>query len=79
MRAERLRVVWEVAKAKEMTSACARHIDVESERNFRISASRTCRTTVAGWATGLTRLSLIYNTRQLRSTAASTNCTASSA
>src|SRR5690606_19003591 len=63
----------------EITSACARHIEADSERNLRISASRTCSTCADGLATGLTRLSLIDSTLQPRATAASTRCTLSSA
>src|SRR5690606_2211538 len=61
--AESLRFVDELSNANEITSACARHMEVDKERNLRISASRTCRTTVAGLATGLTRLSLIDRIR----------------
>src|SRR3546814_1661690 len=61
-----------------MTSAWARHIEADSERNLRISASRTCSTSVAGFATGLTRLSLIASTLQPLSTAAATDCRVSS-
>src|SRR3546814_11162883 len=70
---------WREAKAYEMTSAWARHIEADSERNLRISASRTCSTSVAGFATGLTRLSLIASTLQPLSTAAATDCRVSSA
>src|SRR3546814_13189758 len=61
---------WLAAKAYEMTSAWARHIEADSERNLRISAPRTCSTSVAGYATRLTRLSLTPRPSPPPSTAA---------
>src|SRR3546814_12279939 len=70
---------WLAAKAYEMTSAWARHIEADSERNLRIAASRTCSTSVAGLAPGLTRLSLIASPLPPLSTAAATDRRVSSA
>src|SRR3546814_5545365 len=45
---------WLAAKAYEMTSAWARHIEADSERNLRSSASRTCSNSLDGFTPWLT-------------------------
>src|SRR3546814_13772924 len=69
---------WLAAKAYEMTTAWARHIEADTERNLRIYASRPCSTSLPRFRTGLTRLSLIPSTFQTLSTAARQDCPASS-
>src|SRR3546814_2970562 len=69
---------WLAAKAYEITSAWARHIEAASERNLRNSAPPTCSTSVAGFATGLSRLSRIPGTLTPLSARAASACRVSS-